>query len=141
MTAAATRKTRRYSRTRAQPSSVEGRAERLEHRVELARATSAPRRSTRPCVAGDVDDRGGLGRRATGPASTITATCSPSISSASSASVAAGLAGEVGRADRERAGALEQLEGDLVVGHPDRDRAAGVAEVPLQRGLLACRPG
>ena len=44
-------------------------------------------------------------------------------------------AGQVGRADRERAGALEDLQGDRVVGHPHRDGAAGVAEVPLQRGV------
>ena len=50
-------------------------------------------------------------------------------------------AGQVGRAHRERTGALEQLERDLVVGHPDRDRAAGVAQVPLQRGLLAADQG
>ena len=35
----------------------------------------------------------------------------------------------------------EQLEGHLVVGHPHRDGAPGVAEVPLQRRLLAADQG
>ena len=50
-------------------------------------------------------------------------------------------AGEVGRADGQRAGALEDLEGQLVVGHPHRHRAPGVAEVPHQGGLLPADQG
>ena len=45
------------------------------------------------------------------------------------------LAGEVRARDRERARLLEELEGDPVRGHPHRDGAAGLAEIPCQRRL------
>ena len=56
--------------------------------------------------------------------------------SASSQVVAGRLAGAVGAGHGERAVLDQQLEHELVVGHADRDRATGIAEVPPQRGLL-----
>ena len=120
------------------PSSVEASASSgsrtaFEARARLERARCAAR-GPGP---GDSRRSWRAGRPAAGPPSRITAT-----------SLAEHLLGLVGvggggrpvmlaRADRQRAGALEDLERDLVVGHPHRDRAPGVAEVPLQRGLLA----
>ena len=94
----------------------------------------APSRSTRPgvVVASTMVEAAPPGDV---PPSTTTSTSSPSISSAPVGLGRGRAAGQVGRADRERAGALEDLERDRVVGHPDRDRAARVAEVPLQRGV------
>ena len=45
------------------------------------------------------------------------------------------LPGPVGAGDRHRAGAVQQGEGGAVQRHPHGDRAAGVAEVPVQGGL------
>ena len=41
--------------------------------------------------------------------------------------------GAVGARDGQRAGAAQQVAGQVVVRHPDGDRALGVAEVPGQR--------
>ena len=72
---------------------------------------------------------------AEGPPSRYTATLSPSISCASSAAIAGGLAGEVRARDGERAGLLEQFEGDPVRRHAHGDGALRLAEVPGQRRL------
>src|SRR5690606_28866383 len=47
----------------------------------------------------------------------------------------------VGARDGERAGLGEEGEGDLVVGHAQGDGAAGVPEVPGERGLGAADHG
>ena len=98
---------------------------------------SAPARRIRGRFAGAVDDRRGGRRPGSARRRGSTSTAQPSIRSASSASVAAGVPGGVGRGDRQRSGAAEQLEGGLVVGHPDGDGAAGLPQVPAQRRLLA----
>ena len=94
---------------------------------------SAPTRSTRPGVPVDVDDRRGLAaRRGAGVDEHLDVLAEHLLGLVGLGRGRA--AGAVGGADRERAGALEDLQGDRVVGHPHRDGAAGVAEVPLQRG-------
>ena len=50
-------------------------------------------------------------------------------------------AGAVGAGDGERAGAAQQVPGEVVVRQPDGDRALGVAEVPGQRRRVLERPG
>ena len=111
----------------------DGVAERLEHPVELVEADGAePQHPARG--GGGVDDGRGLAaRRRTGVDDHLDLLAQHLLGLGGLGRGRA--AGQVGRADRERAGALEDLQGDRVVGHPHRDRAAGVAEVPLQRGV------
>ncbi len=88
-----------------------------------------PRRSTRPCVAGDVDDRGGLAARRLARVDDHVDLARRASPRPASASVAAGMPGEVGRADGQRAGALEQRRG----------RRRGRASAP--RRCRGCRRG
>src|SRR5919197_4531891 len=51
------------------------------------------------------------------------------------------LARPVGAGDRERPGALDERQGEVVLGHAQGDCAAGVAEVPADPGALAQHDG
>ena len=88
-----------------------------------------------------VDDRRGLALGARARRRGRPRPARPSISSACVGVGRGGMPAEVGRADRQRPGALEQRERDLVVGHPDRDGAAGVAEVPAAGTAAGGRRG
>ena len=122
-----------YSRKSPQ-SSVEAKSRPAARRRRQLLKLRAPRRSTRPWVPGDIDDgeaaRPATCRRRRAPRTRRRASPRPGRRRSRPGSPVS-----VRRADRQRAGALEDLEGDLVVRHPHRDRAAGVAEVPLQRRL------
>src|SRR5579875_1024806 len=49
--------------------------------------------------------------------------------------------GQVRAADRERTGLLEQVQGQGVQRHPDRDRPVGVAEIPVQAAVGRAHQG
>ena len=80
-----------------------------------------------------------------GPASRYTSTQSPSWASCLRRGGGGGVPGDVRAAHRQRPGGAQQVQRDLVQRHPHRHRAAGVAQVPHQRGLLLAdhgqRPG
>ena len=111
----------------------DGVAERLEHPVELVEADRAEPQHPAGGAGGVDDGRGRAARRRTGVHDHLDVLAEHLLGLGGLGRGRA--AGQVGRADRERAGALEDLQGDRVVGHPHRDGAAGVAEVPLQRGV------
>ena len=69
---------------------------------------------------------------ARGPPSRTTAACSPSCSIGLLRRRRRRAAGAVGAGHGQRAGAAQQVAGDVVVRQPDRDGALGVAEVPGQ---------
>ena len=100
----------------------------------------APTRSTRPCVARHVDDRRRLGPGGRPVVQDHRDRAAQHLRGRVGVR-RGGHPAAVGAADRERAGAREQLEGDVVVGHPHRDGPPGVAEVPLQRRLLVAHQG
>ena len=100
-----------------------------------ASTESAPARSSRGCEArtSRIVEASPLGD---GPPSRTTSTLLAEHPLGLVGLGGGGQAAEVGRADGQRPGALEQRERDLVVGHPHRDRAPGLAQVPGQGRLL-----
>ena len=95
------------------------------------RRSIAPTRRTRGRRAGAVDDR--AGRRA-GPRAAVQDDGRVRAQLVDRLLRGRGgrAAGAVGAGDGERAGAPQQVAGDVVVGQPDGDRPLGVAEVPGQ---------
>ena len=96
-------------------------------------STGRSRRRAAPAGAGPVQSTIVLAAEpARGPPSRTTAACVAQLLDRLLRRRRGRAAGAVGAGHGERAGAAQQVAGDVVVGQPDGDRALGVPEVPGQ---------